>query len=115
MALRISLALSALCLVVAAGMPGVRAHKYSNPAAQETFPTPPADQTLIYLADEKGALTPLPFEAGTTPLRIEMVATSDKRSYVEIKGERAATVITNNLPRFYLFLPDKPEAKPPFL
>jgi hypothetical protein len=115
MALRISLALSTLCLVVVAVMPNVRAHKLSASAAQETFPTPPADQTLIYLADEKGALSPLSFETATTPLRIEMVATSDKRSYVEIKGARAARVITNDEPRFYLFLPDKPDAKPPFL
>lgn len=112
---RISLTLSALCLVIAVVLSNVQAHKFSASPGQETFPSPPADQTLIYLADEKGALTPLPFEAGVTPLRVEMVATSDKRSYVEIKGERAATVITNDLPRFYLFLPDKPDAKPPFL
>jgi hypothetical protein len=115
MALRISLALSALCLVFAVGVSSVRAHKFSAFAMQETLPSPPADQTLIYLADERSELTPLPFETGATPLRVEMVATSDKRSYVEIKGERAATLITNNEPRFYLFLPDKPDAKPPFL
>ena len=115
MALRISLALSALCLVVVVGLSNVQAHKFSASVGQETFPSPPSDQTLIYLAGEKNALTPLPFETGVTPLRIEMVATSDKRSYVEIKGERAMTVITNDEPRFYLFLPDKPDAKPPFV
>jgi hypothetical protein len=115
MVLRISLALSALCLVFVTGLSTVRAHKIFVCAAQETFPSPPSDQTLVYLAEEKGALTPLPFEAGVTPLRVEMAATSDKRSYVEIKGERAPTVITNDLPRFYLFLPDKPDAKPPFV
>jgi len=113
--LRISLALSALCLVMTAGASSIAAHKNFAIAVQETFPAPPANQTLVYLADEKGALTPLPFEMGMTPLRVETVATSDKRSYVEIKGERAATVITNDLPRIYLFLPDKPDAKPPFL
>jgi hypothetical protein len=115
MTLRISLALPALCLVVAAGLSNVHAYKFSPSLGQETFPAPPSDQTLIYLTDERGALTPLPFETGVTPLRVEMVATSDKRSYVEMKGERAATVVTNDEPRFYLFLPDKPEAKPPFV
>jgi hypothetical protein len=115
MLLRISLALSVLCLLVSSGISSVGMPKLSAFTVQETFPSPPADQTLIYLADEKNALTPLPFETGATPLRVEMVATSDKRSYVEIKGEGSAQVITNDAPRFYLFLPDKPEAKPPFL
>lgn len=112
--LRIAFILSALYFLVA-GPAEVRAHKHLIIVAQETFPSPPADQTSIYLADQGNALTPLPFEMGATPLHVELVATSDKRSYVEIKGEHAATTITNEEPRFYLFLPDKPEAKPPFL
>jgi len=83
--------------------------------AQESLPSPPSDRTLIYVADEKGALGPLAFEAGTTPLRVEVVAKGDKRSYVELKGEHAATLITSAQPRFYLFLPDEANAKPPFL
>jgi hypothetical protein len=86
-----------------------------TPLRQESFPAPPADRTLIYIADEKKMLTPLPFETGTTPLRVDAEAKSDKRSYVEIKGERAATVITNEEPRFYLYLPDEGNAKPPFV
>jgi hypothetical protein len=82
---------------------------------QETFPAPPADRTLIYIAGEKNTLTPLPFETGTTPLRVDAAAKSDKRSYVELRGERAATVITNDEPRIYLFLPDEASAKPPFV
>ena len=85
-------------------------------AAQETLPAPPSDQALIYFADEHGNnLAPLAFEEGMTPLRVEQVAKGDKRSYVELKGEHAATVITGLEPRFYLFLPDEANAKPPFL
>jgi len=96
-------------------MSAAGAFNLSNPIVQETFPAPPADRTLIYLADEKNNLSSLAFEAGTTPLHVEAVATSDKMSYVELKGERAAAEITNDGPRFYLFLPDKADAKPPFL
>src|SRR5437660_11613135 len=115
MTLRIALVLSASCLLTASNMSASGAYNLSSSFAQETFPAPPADRTLIYLADGKNALTPLAFETGATPLRLEAVATSDKVSYVELKGERAATIITTDEPRFYLFLPDKADAKPPFL
>ncbi len=82
---------------------------------QETFPAPPADRTLIYVADEKGALTQLPFEQATTPLRTDVEARSDRRSYVELKGAQAATAIRNNAPRFYLFVPDVSSPRPPYL
>jgi hypothetical protein len=85
-------------------------------AQQETLPAPPADRALIYFADEHGNnLAPLTFEEGMTPLHVEQVAKGDKRSYVELKGRHAATVITGLEPRFYLFLPDEAGAKPPFL
>ena len=85
-------------------------------AQEETLPEPPADRTLVYFADGQGAaLAPLAFEQGSTPLRVEEVAKGDKRSYVELKGEHARTVVTSLEPRFYLFLPDEPNAKPPFL
>ena len=96
-------------------MRGIGAHYLDTPPLQESFPAPPADRTLIYLADEKNVLAPLAFEVGWTPLRVEETAKGDKRSYVELKGEHAATVITNDEPRFYLFLPDEANAKPPFL
>jgi hypothetical protein len=84
-------------------------------SAQESFPAPPADRTLIYLADEKNGLTPLAFEAATTPLDVEAVAKNDKRSYVELNGARSARAIGMDEPRFYLFLPDDSHAKPPFI
>lgn len=107
-----------LFAIFAAGIIGGRiaqAYIFHLPATQESFPAPPADRTLIYVADERLALSALAFEAGTTPLSIETVAKGDKRSYVELKGERSATVITNIEPRFYLFLPDASTAKPPFI
>lgn len=83
--------------------------------AQETFPSPPADRAPVYVADESNALVALPFEAGTTPISVEKVATSDKRSYVELKGEKSATVLKTEEPRFYLFMPDVPNVHPPFI
>lgn len=115
MKLRTALLLSASFLIASTGLSATVAYKLSALAAQETFPAPPADRTLIYVADAKNNLSPLAFEAGATPLHTEAVATSDKLSYVELKGERAATIVTTAEPRFYLFLPDKPDAKPPFL
>ena len=87
----------------------------SATTAQESFPAPPAERGSIYIVKEKNELVPLPFETGTTPLRVNDVASSNKTSYVELKGERAATVITNDAPRFYLFVPDQPNVHPPLL
>lgn len=105
-------------VIFAAGLVGARntqAFIFHAPFAQESFPSPPADRTLIYVADERGTLSPFAFETGATPLSIEAVAKGDKRSYVELKGANSTTVITNILPRFYLFLPDDAHAKPPFI
>jgi hypothetical protein len=88
---------------------------FPSTQTQETFPTPPTDRTLIYFADETNKLTALPFETGETPLRISEVARSDKRSYVEVKGENASTVINSAEPRFYLFVPDQRDVHTPFL
>jgi hypothetical protein len=103
------------CVLSAACAPSLLAGNLLYSVAQESLPSPPADRTLIYVADEKGSLSPIAYESGTTPLSLEIVAKSDKRSYVELKGERSLTVITNTAPRFYLFLPDKSDAKPPFI
>jgi hypothetical protein len=48
-------------------------------------------------------------------LHVELTAKSDRRSYVELRGARAATVITNDLPRFYLFVADEANVKLPFI
>lgn len=111
--LSIALVLSAICLP---GSLAVRTAAGFHPTRlQDSFPAPPADHTLIYVADEKNTLMPLAFETGTTPLRVDEVAKSDKRSYVELKGEHTAMSISNDEPRFYLFVKDEASAKPPFL
>src|ERR1051325_289223 len=83
--------------------------------AQDSIPTPPADRTLIYLADERGALTAWPLETGTMPIKTDDVAKSDKISYVELKGASAATLVKTDEPRLYVFVPDQKDAHPPFL
>lgn len=82
---------------------------------QNTYPEPPADRSRIYFADERNGLAPLPVEAAATPLRLNEVARSDKRSYLELTGEHAATSFTNPLPRFYLFVKDAQGVRPPFI
>ncbi|MBD0370508.1 MAG: hypothetical protein ICV60_06705 [Pyrinomonadaceae bacterium] len=82
---------------------------------QSAYPEAPADRTLIYVADAKNALTALPFEVAVTPLRVAEVARSDKRSYLELQGEHAATLIKDPLPRFYLFVKDAQGVRPPFI
>jgi hypothetical protein len=84
-------------------------------AAQESFPPPPADRALVYVLDERNKLSPLPFETATTPLKIEAAARDDKTSYLELKGEHAATTVARDEPRIYLFVPDRTDAHPPFL
>jgi hypothetical protein len=49
------------------------------------------------------------------PLKTDEVAKSDKISYVELKGESAATTINADEPRLYVFVPDNRDAHPPFL
>lgn len=83
--------------------------------AQESFPAPPADRTLIYMTDGTGALVELPFETATTPLKIGEVAKGDKTSYIELRGAEGALKITETMPRFYLFVADEANVHPPFL
>lgn len=111
--LRASL-LSALLLIAAVCGSAFEA-VFVNAFAQSSYPQPPADRSLIYLADEKNVLTALPVEAATSPVRMNEVARSDKRSYLELKGEHAVTLISNPLPRFYLFVQDIPGVRPPFI
>lgn len=84
-------------------------------AAQEFLPSPPPNRALVYILDGQNKLVPLPFEKGQTPLHPEKVAGSTKVSYVELKGEHAATIITTAMPRWFLFTYERPGAHPPFL
>jgi hypothetical protein len=83
--------------------------------AQEFLPSPPSDRTLIYMLDEQNNLVPVPFEQGQTPLHPEQVAKSTKVSYIELKGEHAATVFKTTTPRVFLFTYQRPGTHPPFL
>ncbi|HEX8176127.1 MAG TPA: hypothetical protein VF543_13485 [Pyrinomonadaceae bacterium] len=105
-----SLSLFALLLCVCVSIGGAASVRLQN-----NYPEPPADKGLIYLADSSNALTALPFEAASTPLRVQEVARSDKRSYLELPGEHAATVVSQPSPRFYLFVKDAQGVRPPFI
>ena len=98
-----------ICLSVAAAL------GHTSFAQQQSYPSPPADRALVYLADEKNMLTPLPFEVGSMPIKTDEAAKSDKVSYVEVKGASAATLVNKVEPRFYVFVPDRADAHPPFL
>ncbi|HVS83377.1 MAG TPA: hypothetical protein VHE60_16735 [Pyrinomonadaceae bacterium] len=81
--------------------------------AQEFLPSPPADRALIYILDDQNELVPLPFEQGQTPLHSDQVAKSTKVSYIELKGEHSATILTTT--RLFLFTYQRQGAHPPFL
>jgi hypothetical protein len=81
--------------------------------AQEFLPSPPADRALIYLLDDQNKLTPLPFEQGQTPLGLDQAAKSTKVSYIELKGEHSATILTTT--RLFLFTDQRQGTHPPFL
>jgi hypothetical protein len=83
--------------------------------SQEFLPSPPSDRALIYTLDEQNKLLPLPFEQGQTPLHPEQVAKSTKISYIELKGEHAATIFRTATPRLFLFTYERPGVHPPFL
>ncbi len=81
--------------------------------AQEFLPSPPADRAQIYILDDQDKLVPLPFEQGQTPLHSDQVAKSTKVSYIELKGEHSATILTTT--RLFLFTYQRQGAHPPFL
>ncbi|HVG34638.1 MAG TPA: hypothetical protein VM911_16335 [Pyrinomonadaceae bacterium] len=84
-------------------------------AVQQSFPSPPADRTLVYIEDVNKGLAPLPFEAGVLPINTNEVAKSDRTSYIELKGAIAATTINTIAPHLYVFVPERPDEHPPFL
>jgi hypothetical protein len=86
-----------------------------NGSTQEFLPAAPLDRSLIYMLDDQNKLVPLPFEQGLTPLRPETAAKNTKVSYIELKGEHAATVFRTATPRVFLFTYQRPGAHPPFL
>ena len=87
----------------------------SNGKAQEFLPSAPPDRSLIYTLDDQNKLVPLPLEPGQTPLLAEQVAKSTRVSYIEVKGEHAATIFRTAAPRVFLFTFERPGVHPPFL
>jgi hypothetical protein len=96
-------------------LPAVCFSSGGNFTNQEFLPSPPSDHSLVYILDEHNCLTPLPFEIGQTPLQVEKVSKNTRVSYVELKGEHAATVLPDSMPRWFLFTFQRPGAHPPFL
>ena len=84
-------------------------------SVQEFLPSPPTDRALIYTLDEQNKLVSLPFEQGQTPIHPERIAKSTRVSYIELKGEHAATIFTTATPRLFLFTYQRPGVHPPFL
>ena len=82
--------------------------------AAQNLPQPPADHSLIYALDEKHNTIALPFETATTPLKVEQVAKSTNSSYVELKGDHAATVLPANT-LIFVFAIDRGGAHPPLI
>jgi len=81
---------------------------------QDFLPAPPADRASIYTLDDTNRLTSLPFEVATTPLKTDTIAKSTKASYVELKGEHAATTLSSS-PRIFLFTTQRAGTHPPFI
>lgn len=82
--------------------------------AQEFLPSPPADHALIYILDAQNNLAPLPFERAETPLKPDQIAKSTRISYIELKGEHAATVLAPDQ-RIFVFTFERPGMHPPFI
>ncbi len=82
--------------------------------AQELLPAPPDDHSLIYVLDQQNKLTALPFEPAESPIHPNDIAKSTKSSYVELKGEHAATVLTATS-RIFVFVTDRGGAHTPMI
>ena len=85
-----------------------------TPGPQEFLPSPPADQTLVYVLDEQNKLMPLPFEKGQTPLHLQQIAKDSRTSYIELSGEHSPAILAPNA-RWFLFTYQRPGSHPPFL
>ena len=82
--------------------------------AQELLPSPPDDHSLIYVLNQQNKLTPLPFEQAESPINPNDVAKSTKSSYIELRGEHAATVLAPTQ-RTFVFVTDRGGAHTPMI
>jgi hypothetical protein len=84
-------------------------------AQEEAFPDYPDDITRVYFLTDAHELMALPFEVAVSSLQEKARAKSNLMGHVELKGERAATVIRNPQPRFYVFVQEDVNPPPQFL
>jgi hypothetical protein len=83
-------------------------------AQQEAVPLAPADHSLIYVLNQRNELTALPFESANTPLKAGQIPKSTSTSYLELKGDHAATILAANASVF-LFTIEHGGAHPPLI
>ena len=100
------------CAALFASAPGSESAGRTGILPQESFQDPPNDLTRVYYLNVDNKLLPLPFEPGTTSLNVFLPAKTDKVAQVRLKGPRAATILTNNNLRFYVFVADKMDPPP---
>lgn len=108
----------ALCLLLAGIALQSRAELATSlleTPAQEIIPPTPNDFTLIYYTGADAKLQPLPFEDVKTSVPINPAAKSIQTGYAELRGERAATIISNTEARFYMFITEFGDPPPPLL
>ncbi|MGA9996981.1 MAG: hypothetical protein WBP93_16305 [Pyrinomonadaceae bacterium] len=92
------------------------AASHQQSPAQEIVPPIPNDFTLIYYTDAENKLQSLPFEDVKTSVPVNPAAKSIQTGYAELKGESAATIISNtNALRFYMFITEVNDPPPPLL
>jgi hypothetical protein len=80
--------------------------------AQQSFPDPPVDLTKIYFLSGANDLSALPFESGITPINVFQPAVDDKITRLRVTGPTAATVLTNDNLRFFVFVADRMDPPP---
>lgn len=111
------------CLVVCLALPPlaagsaaeVRERRPAGSPAQESHPDVPGDATKIYYAAAETKLAPLPFEKGITPVNADAVAEADKTSEVRLDGPKAATLLDDPSPAFYVFVAEGMDPPPHLL
>jgi hypothetical protein len=86
-----------------------------GPSAQESHPDVPGDVTKIYYAAAENELAPLPFEKGITSVNAYAVAEADKASEVRLDGPKAATLLNDPNPSFYVFVAEGMDPPPHLL
>jgi hypothetical protein len=87
---------------------------FSSPTtpAQDSFPAPPNDLTKIYYLHGKDGLVALPFEAGAATVNVFQPAIEDKVTRVRVSGAKAATALSNDGLRFFVFVADTMDPAP---